>query len=464
MAFADQLDHTVEQIIDKAIDFYMYTRGFFRVEDSGNYFNMNEAGWEITPPGKPVRTSGGQVTKDGSPAEWGFDYGSGTNSGSLVYGHFEDTIRAVFDRWREIPTPSDFDQYLDYLRDAAWFISLTSNGNKVEEIGNTELTAVDFLQKKIGGDDMNGTMILTFDQNFCTPLPAVIHGQYAVTLLAGTTLCGEKEIWSKAQKDVLGIADNMLAAMKDRGSANELDLGTITALIGLATVFPIPGKPILEGAGSVLSSLDDLLKPSGEPSKPSVPLAADSAEGVIANAQDALKKLAKTIQGQEAEIESKLKDALNTVSSRSGSFDLPKPQLLSETSVDGMAVDLSDLDFLATNTLPKIEKQLNQASDYACYGGSCSDAWYRPIELHVSDTVYGPYDAWAAVTSLAESLTGDLAWEVQQSGTHLAIAAEQTGRTEAQIEASMRKHTDSISGGSPYDPIGDNNRWLKENP
>jgi hypothetical protein len=463
VAFADQLDQTVEKIIDEAIDFYMYTRGWYRVGD-GPFYHLTEMGWEITPPGKPARTAGGQVTHNGMPEEWGFDYGTGTNSGSLVYGHFEETIRDIFSWWRSIPTPADFDQYLDYLRDAAWYISLTSQSDKVSEVGNSELTAVDFLQKKIGGDDMGGDMILTFDQNFCTPLPTVIHGQYAVTLLVGTTLCGEKEIWSKAQQDLLGIADKMHAAMKDRGASKvgALDLGTIIALVGIAGVFTTPAKPMLNGASTVLSSLDSLLK-AGEPKKPTVEFAADSPEGVITRTNDALKKLAETIKGREDEIESRIKDAITTVTSRAGSFDLPKPKLLEEGQIDEMKVDLADLNFLATDTLPKIEKQLNLASDYASYGGTCSDAWYRPIDIGVSATVYGPYDAWSALASLAEDLTADLAWEVKESGAHLAIASEQIGRTEAEIEASMQRHTEKISGGSGYDPIGGATKWQKDN-
>jgi hypothetical protein len=462
VAFADQLDQTVERIIDEAIDFYLYTRGWYRVGD-GNFYNIHELGWEITPPGKPVRTTGGQVTHNGAPAEWGFDYGSGTNSGSLVYGHFEETIRGVFDWWRSIPTPADFDQYLDYLREAAWYVSLTSTGDKVSEVGNAELTAVDFLQKKISGDDMGGTMILTFDQNFCTPLPTVIHGQYAVTLLAGATLCYEKETWVKAEQDILGIADHMLEAMKERGAGKTLDLGVITALVSIAAVFPTPAKPVLAGAGTVLSSLDSLLKPSGQETKPPVEFAADTPEGVITKTKDALKKLAETIKRCEDDIERKIKAAMDTVTSRSGSFDMPKPTLLDETQINEMKVDLNDLSFLATDTLPKIEKQLNLASDNISYGGSCSDAWYRPIEIGVSDTVYGPYDAWSALASLAEELTADLAWEVKESGAHLAIAADQIGRTEAEVEESMRRHSEKLSGGSGHNPIGEANEWLKEN-
>lgn len=464
VGFVDQLDQTVEKIIDEAIDFYMYTAGWFRADSNSNFHQIYDPTWECTAPGKPARTAGGQITHSGSPAEYGFDYGAGTNAGSLVYGHFEDTIRKVFDWWRSIPTPADFDQYLDYLREAAWYVSLTSHGDKVSETGNAELTAVDFLQKKIGGDDMGGPMILTFDQNFCTPLPTVIHGQYAVTLLAGATLCGEKEIWVKAEQDILGIADKMLAAMKDRGSANALDLSTIIALVNIAGVFPTPAKPILNGAGSVLGALDSLLKGGNQPSKPTVEFGADTPDGVVTKTNDALKKLAQTIRGQEDEIENKIKDAMHTVTSRAGSFDLPKPKVLDTTNIDEMKVDLNDLLFLATDTLPKIEKQLNLASDNASYGGSCSDAWYRPIDIGVSDTVYGPYDAWTALAQLAEDLTGDLAWEVKSSGEHLAIAADQTGRTEAQVEASMKAHAEKLGDGSGVDPIGDAGKWVKEHP
>ncbi len=464
MEFVEQLDQTVEKIIDEAIDFYMYTRGWYRVE-GGSFYNLTEMGWEITPPGKPARTTGGQVTHDGAPAEWGFEHGTGTDAGSQVYGYFEQTIRDMFSWWRSIPTPKDFDQYIDYLREAAWRISLTSQSDKVADISNPELTAVDFLQKKIGGDDMGGDMILTFDQNFCTPLPTVMHGQYAVTLLAGTTLAGEKQIWEKAQKDLQGIADKMLAAMKDRGSSlvGPLDLSVVTALVGLAGVFTTPAKPMLDTAGSVLGALDSLLK-LGQPTKPSVDFASDQTDGVITKTQAALKKLAETIRGQEDDIESKIKDAMHTVTSRAGAFDMPKPKLLAETQIDGMKVDLGDLHFLATDTLPKIEKQLHQSSDNAFYGGICSDAWYRPVDIGVGNTAYGPYDSWSALASLAEKLTADLAWEVKESGVHLDIASDRIGRNEDEIEADMRRHSEKISAGSGYNPIGDATEWVKEHP
>jgi hypothetical protein len=461
--FADQLDQTVERIIDEAIDFYMHTRGWYRA-GGGSFHLITEPGWEMTPPGKPVRTSGGHITHNGMPTEWGFDYGSGTNAGSLVYAHFEHTIRDIFSWWHSIPTPADFDSYLDTLTDAAGYIALTSQGNQVAKTGNREITAVDFLQKKIGGDDMGGDMILTFDQNFCTPLPTVLHGQYAVILLVGVTLCGEKEIWAKAQQDILAIADKMLEAMKDRGAANDpvVDLGTIAALAGVGALFPGAAKPTFAAAGTVLSALDTLLK-SGSPTKPTVEFVADTAEGVITRTQDALKKLAETIRGREDEIEGTIKRAMEEITSPGASFDMPKPKLLEETRIDGMKVDLHDLNFIAETTLPQIETQINKASDGVYYGSMCQDAWYRPTEIGASDTAYGPVDTWVALATLAKNLTADLAWEVKQSAEHLAIASERTGRTEAEIEASMRRHAEKIRGGSGYNPIGEATEWVNQN-
>jgi hypothetical protein len=461
VGFVDQLDQTIEKIIDEAIEYYMDSAGFFRAQ-TGNYHFTQDPTWEVTPPGKPARTSGGQVTHSGSPAEWGFDYGSGTNAGSMVYGHFEQTIRDMFSWWREIPTPADFDQYLNYLRDAAWYISLTSTGDKVQDVGNVELSAVEYLQNHIGGDDMNGPMIYTFDQNFCTPLPQVIHGQYAVMLLAGTTLCGEKEIWTNAQQDILNIANEMLKGMQARGSGHEISIKTIISLISIATVFSIPGKQILSGAGTVLGALDSILHPGGQPTQPTAKFEASTPDGVIDKGKDALKTLAQSIRTLETDMANKLKDAMNTVTSKAGSFDLPKPKLLDTTEIDEMKVNLDELHFIATDTLPKIEKQLNLASDNASYGAYCSDAWYRPIDIGVSDTVTGPYEQWSAISSLAHELTADLAWEVKASAEHLEIATEQTGRTEAQIEDSMKRHAKMLEGGSGYDPIGDATKWVNE--
>ncbi|MEA5361661.1 hypothetical protein VA596_19120 [Amycolatopsis sp., V23-08] len=154
----------------------------------------------------------------------GFEYGSGNDAGTRVYGHFESA------------------------REAAWTISMTSEGNKVSGVGNPVLKDVEFLQKKIGGDDMNGAMILAFDQNFCTPLPAVIHGQYAVAALAGATLCAEQEIWRKAREDVLTIARRTLEAMEDQGRGVVNDgLAIVTAVFGVAALPAL--ATLLDAAG-----------------------------------------------------------------------------------------------------------------------------------------------------------------------------------------------------------------------
>lgn len=464
MAFADQLDEMVERIIDEAIKFYLYVHNW-RLADDGNY-HTSEMGTDyvMTPPGNPVRTAGGQVTGTlGSPMPWICEYGSDFNTGSLIYAHFETTIREMFRPWRSIPTPSDFDPYLDILREAAWYVSLTSTGDKVSDVGNAKLTAVDFLQKKIGGDDMGGNMILTFDQNFCTPLPTVIQGQYAVALLAGITLCGEKEVWAGAQRDVLAIADKMHAAMKDRGAAVAHDLSTVTALFSLAAVFPTPAQPILAGVGTVLPALESLIKAGDEPSKPTVEFAGGTPEKVVGKAEEALKKLAQAIRGCEDDIKGKIKGAMEAVTSRSGSFDMPTPKLLGETKVGEMKVDLDDLRFLATDTLPQIEQQLNAASDGLSFGSMRSEAWYRPTEIGASDTTDGPYQAWSALVSLAEGLVINLAWEVRESAAHLEIATDRIGQTEAQAEESLRRHAEKLDGGSGRDPIGKANWWLNEN-
>jgi hypothetical protein len=125
-----------------------------------------------------------------------------------------------------------------------------------------------------------------------------------------------------------------------------------------------------------------------------------------------------------------------------------------------MAVNLETLKFLATNTMPIIENQLNQASDLVNAGSNAGGAWYRPPELNTWDTEYGPYDTWSALVDLAEGLVADLAWEVRESATHLALASDQIGRTEDEIEASMAKHAQELAGGSGHKPIKDAKDWL----
>ncbi|WP_439382711.1 hypothetical protein [Amycolatopsis lexingtonensis] len=464
MGFAEQLDEMVERIIDEAIKFFMASRGW-QLNMHGNYEQWPGGdGSEITPPGSPSRTSGGQVLRSGMPGYYdGFEYGVGRNAGSLVYGHFETTIRDLFRPWRTIPDPAAFDDYLDQVRDAAWSVSLTSAADRVSSVGNAALDTVGYLQEKIGGENMRGATIFAFDQNFCTPLPTVLHGQYAVALLAGVTLLGEKEIWAKAREDVHAIAEKMHAAMKNRGSA-VADLGTITALFALAAAFPTPAQPILAGVGAALPALETLLNAGAEPNKQPVEFAGGTPEKVIASAGEALKTLARTIRGCEDDIKGKIKDGMETVTRRSGSFAMPKPKLLEVVDVSGIKVDLEVLHFLATDTLPQIEKQINDGADLVYWGSMCGAAWYRSSDLGVSDTTDGPFPAWQELAALAGNLMSDLAWEVKESAVHLQLAAERHGRTEAEITESLRRHARKLEGFVGHDPIGTATRWLDEHP
>jgi hypothetical protein len=142
------------------------------------------------------------------------------------------------------------------------------------------------------------------------------------------------------REDVLGIADTMHAAMKNRGSAGVFDLGTITAFIDLLGMLPGPAKPILNKVGDALGPLATLLGIQDSPSKPPVEFAGDMPDDVVRSTKAALKKLAETIKGRERVIDRQIRGAMRTVTSRGGSFDLPTPQVLAEKQIDGMAVNL----------------------------------------------------------------------------------------------------------------------------
>lgn len=65
-------------------------------------------------------------------------------------------------------------------------------------------------------------------------------------------------------------------------------------------------------------------------------------------------------------------------------------------------MNLTDLHIVATEALPDIEKQLNKASDNLWHAFDAKASWFRPVDLGVSDTPYGPGDAWQALASLVE--------------------------------------------------------------
>ncbi|MEV6621871.1 hypothetical protein AB0M83_24450 [Amycolatopsis sp. NPDC051106] len=282
MAYADEVDELVEKIIDRAIEFFMYAHGW-QLNFQGNYEReMGSDGVQITPPGKPERTSGGQVLGFGVPFVDGFEYGSGADAGTLVYRHFENTVRDMFRTWRNLPDPESFESYVEQLREAAWTVSMTSEGNTVSGVGNPALEAVAFLQKKIGGDDMNGA-----------------------------TLCAEQEIWRKAREDVLTIA----------------------------ALFPTPIQPVLAGVATALPALGTLLNAGSTPNKTEVEFAGSTPDEVIGTAAAALKTLTDKIRDAEAHLERLITDAMETVTSHPSSFAMPKPKLLDLGDLNFLAVE-----------------------------------------------------------------------------------------------------------------------------
>lgn len=167
--------------------------------------------------------------------------------------------------------------------------------------------------------------------------------------------------------------------MRDRGPDAEIDLSTMIAMVDVLGLFET-AKKVLPKVGTVLSSLDSLLNQGPQPTKPSAEFAADSPEGVITKAREALRTLARTINNREDLIERKLKETMETVTGlRAGSFDLPKPELLDQTQAEGvMNTDLTTLKVLGETTMPQIQEQLNLAADGVNNASWCGAAWYRP--------------------------------------------------------------------------------------
>ncbi|WP_340540161.1 hypothetical protein [Nocardioides sp. GXZ039] len=464
MTTYDTLPGTVEKIIDAAIESHMsnaqwegdVTQGFknWRGGTGDGY-------WHIAPPGNP-RSAGGQVTDgDGKPVE----FNDGTNVGRDIYGHWETTIRTVFEPWLSLPDPEAFDAATRTLADNAWEISVTTDGdNAVTKIGNPAMESLSYLREK--GSTMSSEFWNDFMEKYAFPLPSVVHGQYEMLALASISVVGERLAWVNARSDVCELADNALKAMINAryagggGSWSSL-LKTLGTIAGIAAVFPTPAKPILAGAGTILSGLATLIGTTEPPKPEPIKFGAQDPAACWEQVVEGLRQLNLAIIDQEAKLYEAINEALKYYADFPHAFDLKAPDLPTvpsgELRTDLIDVEPDDVKHIAKKTLPRIAGNLTAAA--ALDPAKTPHAWQR--EGLIGLTHQGFYPSWAELVANAEYLCSDTAYELLQSATALQAAIGEVEAADEESEAAARKVRDEVRAeldyvpppGAPVDPV-----------
>lgn len=436
MSSYEDLNATVEDIIDAAIETHMHNDGLGGDVNQGFWDGLADSPrYRISPPGNP-RSEGGEITDEfGDKLDMG-----GWDPGKDVYERYESAIREAFANWDQLPDPGSFRGPIDALVDASWEIAVTAEAELILDIGNPALSSLEFLKDKIV--QVESTIISTFAELYAYELPMVMQGQYELVALGTLLLIGEKQIWTHARKDITEIADLALDAMKKASPSMEFDeaavIKTVGSLLTVAGAFPSPAKPILDGAGTVLTFFGSLMSNPEEPTKPEVDLQAGSPDGCVTKINDAIGRLNVAISDEELAISDNVKQAMDILSERPWAFDIDRPELV-DKSVGKIAGEIKHDDdivkHICRTTMPRIAGFLETAAGLIP-GTKHSTDWWRPGTIGLS--TYGPYIDWAEMMTEAELRMADTAWELLQAATHLQDAVGDVTEADEQAESDLR--------------------------
>ncbi|WP_109510094.1 hypothetical protein [Nocardioides speluncae] len=366
---------------------------------------------------------------------------------SEVLNYWPRAIDDLFRKWQDAGLPS----WGGLAMNASWAkegadeirpgTTIDDNGSNLQ-VGNARLTAdLGNLEKRTG--QLAGNYARAFSDNYVTPLPPVLQGQFALGSVLAISLEAEKEIWLNTSRDLDSIRHHGLNAM--RASAPKTGGGGVdakvivtvfAALAGAVAAFATAGGSLAvtaaltaAGAGAWSNLLESPPKKEPEP----VPLGAGHPRDVRTNIEKALEKLNEGIRTQEEFLQQILRGANEVAGSKRGAFDLPPAA--AEGTVLGKEQDVVvTAEIIAAITaqwIPCIAGDLRLARTKL--GVDTAGSFDRPGGIGVGFN--GPQPEFKALQETVIGLLGNTATELDEAGAALLSAARTIGLADQAAQA-----------------------------
>lgn len=460
MSYESAMREKIDQIVDAAIESDMACHAF--------YGNLQDGfdGPALSTEANPSYYMDVHIAPDGRATdEYGQVYRHGDPYFAISFDPVEtmarwrEEIPQAFDVWLDIPDPAVLEGKVESARSAARTLALSgsTDGEGADAVlmpGNVQLSGdLDYLSAELG--QFNGATVNAFHRNYVSQMPIVISNQWAAAVVLGIGITAEHEIWKRARQDLLDIADKVLEAMKDAhgsgGGGFDLFLKIAGAALSAVGLFVAgPAGAVVGGVNTALGILGRFLPTDGA-ENPEVGFGARDPAGVLEKLVEGLDAVNRVIFEEEHQMRTCVMNARFEI--YDDAFDLARPSdLLSESDVgdivtaDETDVRLDTLRNIGNVVMPAIAGQLTSAAtqvDAAAGEG----AWTRQAQLGLGSRGY--YFEWGGMQEMLSRLLLDTAWEVQEAGRHLTLAAGDLGQTDEDIGAALAQHGQRVAGGSP---------------
>jgi hypothetical protein len=439
-----------------AIDAYMKSEGWV-VPGDANYPHYEDS----DPDGQDTVT---MPDKDGNG---GGNWQSGRIREWIWNGHNDSRFHAAFDQvrqrvdaalkpWEDIPDPTGFDRYLEYLRQANRELSASSSssGGGAATGGGSLGGNLTIIQEN--STAMSGAMITAFKSRFLLQLSNAIGGHHGLTVILGQALAGEQNLMKETRADVAEAVTKTTQALEAYAHGGSSDASFVFKVAGAVvagvSAFVSGGATVyLSGAAAGLTLLttvaDHEEKAAKEPSQ-------QDYAGLMDGLQTALDDINNTIKREEGLIRDNLTRNLHQVQADEASYNLTNPiqNISDDSQLDegpGRAIihDRSLVAEITGTAMPAIADELGKAQNDVLNGWS-GTPYYRDPSIGLGET--GPYPQWENLVGPLWRLISDLEWEVRNGAKTLELAIEDMGRIDTDAQDALEKHAASISGYQNY--------------
>jgi hypothetical protein len=461
------LGDLMDDVLDNAVRRYLSEFGWYGSADEG--FRGNNWDGELPPsfgPTGTVRLKQNVTAQMSTPSQAppGARYVGEETEGSVMYHVYEldpyesiyspwvDRLHSVFDGWRSLPDPADFEAPIAALEDAV--DALTPEGQR--EGGYTFVdvevsNALGLIYKWASPQAGNAAsdLLYAFDGAYgVVRITGVMVNQAQVAAGVGLAVAGEKQVWSKARTDIMAVAKAGADALDiGGGGAGSIDLGVVKAFVDLVGVFvPAQFEVLTDAASAGLAFLDEVT-PEPKTSGKTLTLDGGTAEEIFASLEDAVKQLGQAIYDEESEIDTKLKALQDIVGGPDTiNFHLHPGAGIDERYADAAEIRISSttIQSIGNHDVPIVATAfLNAAELAASHTGS--GIWSRDHAIGMGS--YGPHASWLAVLEEFDAITTGSAKELVDAGRMLAVAAGWIEDADDQAAADMGGLADELARG-----------------
>jgi hypothetical protein len=437
-----RLDAALTDLVDAAIEADMYERDYWAQEGAEVFHNY--ALYKKIVRGNPGAN------------DLGDDEGDTTDYEAEVFNFWPGQIEQIFDVWRSIPDPDDFEEDVTHLVGLAGRNAIEPKIEPPKSLLTGEFPA--FPSNEFGADlklvtdrsgDLYGRWAEAFHDEYVLALPWVLGNQQALIAILAAGVSSEKEIWRRAQEGVLSAAS--AGATWFRSIKN-----TVTAA---ETVFAV-GKALNDGFNAVKDGISynpfDIVEAVGDLGGAGADLKgaiedSDSSGGGAGHEWGSsgsvytaiAQSLEYTLNKQIVESETTLQDVLDSgVSALESSPDtfIMGDNHLANIRNGAAVLDRGEVNMHKSTVIRLVEAMRRVGGSVGDVGGdidTTSMSWIRPGSIGLG--AEGPYPALVALENAIRNAFYDTAQNLKHVATAVELAAAYQFATDENAQAELKK-------------------------